>query len=62
MDDRFPDLNAVSEGFVFVVTYGRSGSTLLQNVLNTIPGYCIRGENANTLAHLAKACHAVESE
>lgn len=62
MDDRFPNLSAVSEGFVFVVTYGRSGSTLLQNVLNTIPGYCIRGENANTLAHLAKAWHTVETE
>lgn len=30
---------------LFVVTYGRSGSTLLQGVLNSIPGYLIRGEN-----------------
>ena len=32
---------------VFVVTYGRSGSTLLQGILNTIPGYRITGENYN---------------
>lgn len=32
---------------VFVVTYGRSGSTLLLGLLNAIPGYLIRGENNN---------------
>lgn len=30
---------------ILIVTYGRSGSTLLQGVLNTIPGVLIRGEN-----------------
>jgi len=29
----------------FIVTYGRSGSTLLQAMLNSLPGYVIRGEN-----------------
>jgi len=38
--------------FVFVVTYGRSGSTLLSGVLNSIPGYLIRGENRDALHHL----------
>ena len=49
--------------YVFVVTYGRSGSTLLAGLLNAIPGYRIRGENYNTLyrlfqadAAIAKAC------
>lgn len=37
------------EGFVFIVTYGRSGSTLLQTILQSINGYCIRGENNNVL-------------
>lgn len=37
---------------LFVVTYGRSGSTLLMGVLNTVPGYLIRGENHNALLHL----------
>lgn len=32
-------------GYLFIVTYGRSGSTLLQGILNSIPGYLIRGEN-----------------
>ena len=38
--------------FLFVITYGRSGSTLLQGVLNSIPGYLIRGENRQVLRHL----------
>ncbi len=32
---------------VLIVTYGRSGSTLLMGLLNSIDGYLIRGENAN---------------
>lgn len=39
-----PDL-----GYVFIVTYGRSGSTLLQGILSSIPGYLIRGENGDAL-------------
>jgi hypothetical protein len=39
-------------GYVFIVTYGRSGSTLLQGVLNSIPGYLVRGENRQALRHL----------
>lgn len=38
--------------FVFIVTYGRSGSTLLQGILNSIPGYHIRGENGQLLRDL----------
>jgi hypothetical protein len=38
--------------YVFVVTYGRSGSTLLAGILNSIPGYLIRGENQDALHHL----------
>ena len=38
--------------YLFVMTYGRSGSTLLQGVLNSIPGYLIRGENRQVLRHL----------
>ncbi|MBJ7356740.1 sulfotransferase [Nocardioides sp.] len=38
--------------YLFVVTYGRSGSTLLAGILNSIPGYLIRGENRDALHHL----------
>jgi hypothetical protein len=31
--------------YLFVVTYGRSGSTLVQGLLNTIPRTLVRGEN-----------------
>lgn len=55
----FQRLHAPRDGYVFIVTYGRSGSTLLQNVLNAIDGWCIRGENNNTLFHLFRAWHAV---
>lgn len=41
--------------YLFVITYGRSGSTLLQGILNSIPGYVIRGENAGYLNGLYAA-------
>ena len=39
-------------GYLFVVTYGRSGSTLLTGLLNSLPGYLIRGENRDAVHHL----------
>ena len=57
--DPYPHLNAPAGGYVFVVTYGRSGSTVLQGLLNAIPGYCIRGEHANSLKHLFNAWEAI---
>lgn len=57
---KYPYLHAPQEGYVFVITYGRSGSTLLQNVLNAIDGYCIRGENLNVLYPLFRAIRRVE--
>ncbi len=44
--------------YVFIFTYGRSGSTLLMGYLNSLPGFCIRGENYNALAHLCSFYHA----
>jgi hypothetical protein len=44
---------------IFLITYGRSGSTLLNGILNSIPGVCMRGENYNALAHLGRAVEAV---
>ncbi|MET9019151.1 sulfotransferase [Actinopolymorpha sp. NPDC004070] len=38
--------------YLFVVTYGRSGSTLLMSLLDGTPGYCIRGENGGGLHRL----------
>lgn len=43
------------QGYVFVVTYGRSGSTVLTNLLNRLPGYLIRGENHNAVMPLAQS-------
>lgn len=40
-DTAYPNL----KGCIFIVTYGRSGSTLLQNLLMTIEGATIRGED-----------------
>jgi len=48
------------DGFVFIVTYGRSGSNLLQSLLNRIDGFQLRGENNNTLFHLYSAWGAVK--
>jgi hypothetical protein len=38
--------------YLFIMTYGRSGSTLLQGIVNSIPGYLIRGENRDAVYHL----------
>lgn len=38
--------------YLFVVTYGRSGSTLLQGILSSTPGVMIRGENGGVLSDL----------
>jgi hypothetical protein len=38
--------------YLFVVTYGRSGSTLLQGILSATPGVMIRGENGGVLQQL----------
>lgn len=40
-----PSAQARDFEYVFVVTYGRSGSTLVQGLLNTLPNTLIRGEN-----------------
>lgn len=47
------------EGYVFVVTYGRSGSTLVQTLLQSINGYFIRGENANSLLPLFRSASRI---
>lgn len=55
-DRRFPNL----KGTIFIVTYGRTGSTLLQNLLMTIPDCTIRGENHNALRGLFSATSQVK--
>jgi len=37
---------------VLIITYDRSGSTLLQGILNSIDGCLIRGENNGFCLHL----------
>jgi len=51
MDVDFPNL----KGTIFVVTYGRSGSTLLQSILQTIEGAHISGENFNAIEPLFRS-------
>ncbi|MCA8867326.1 MAG: sulfotransferase [Rhodobacteraceae bacterium] len=46
--ETYPNL----KGTIFIVTYGRSGSTLLQSLLQSIPGAHIVGENYNALEGL----------
>ena len=52
MAKPYPNLMQPSEGYVFIVTYGRSGSTLTQSYLNSFDDVCVRGENENVLFHL----------
>lgn len=39
----------VKRRYVFIITYGRSGSTLLMNLINSCEGCCIKGENNGAL-------------
>ena len=48
--------------YLFVITYGRSGSTVLLNLLNAIEGYTIRGENCGIVSHLAKTVSLLRHE
>ncbi len=45
--------------YIFIITYARSGSTLLQSLLNSAEGVQIRGENANALYYTHQACLAI---
>ena len=46
---------------VLIVTYGRSGSTLLQGILNSIEGCLIRGENDNFCFALYQAHQSIKN-
>ncbi|KAA1418779.1 hypothetical protein F0U44_09825 [Nocardioides humilatus] len=46
--------------YVFVVTYGRSGSTLVQGMLNAMPRTLVRGENGLYVQHLFRAWQAAD--
>ncbi|HEX7738413.1 MAG TPA: sulfotransferase [Marmoricola sp.] len=48
--------------YVFVVTYGRSGSTLLLGILHSTPGWLIRGENAGAVYWLHRHYKTIVDE
>lgn len=52
-------MNYKDYSYLFIVTYGRSGSTLMQSLLNSLDGVQIRGENYNALFHLHQTIRTV---
>ena len=46
---------------IFIVGYGRTGSTLLKNIISTIPNCHISGENGNALYHLFSSVRTIEN-
>ena len=46
--------------FLIIVTAGRTGSTILQHLLNQDPKTLIRGENNNFFYYFYRAYHALE--
>lgn len=46
---------------VLIVTYGRTGSTLLQGVLNSVPGVVVRGENNGFCSGLFRSYLAINA-
>lgn len=51
---RLP-LDAPPERYVFIVTYGRTGSTLLQKLIGEMPGVYMAGENHDCLRGVFEA-------
>jgi hypothetical protein len=51
-----PDREApgAQPGYLFVISCGRTGSTLVQGVLNSTPGVLIRGENGGVMTDLLR--------
>ena len=45
----------------FIITYGHAGGTLLQELLNSADGVCIRGEHGGVLTKLAQVAGDLES-
>jgi len=56
---RKKDISKSFSNFVMIVTYQRSGSTLLQSILNTSDDCIIRGENMNVLFSLYRSYRAL---
>lgn len=54
-----PAAHARGLRYLAVVTYGRTGSTVLQAALNSLPGVCIRGENYSALRGLRQYVQSV---
>ena len=52
---KYPNL----KGTLLIVTYGRSGSTILQSLAQTIPGCHTAGENYNALEGLFRASQRI---
>jgi hypothetical protein len=49
------------QGTLFIVTYGRSGSTIVQSLLQSIPHAHITGENNNALDHLFRSSQSIQN-
>lgn len=47
--------------YVFIITYGRSGSTILMRFMNSDPLFQIRGENFSALTRLVQSIISIES-
>lgn len=54
-------MSTPSPRYVFVVTYGRSGSTLTQGMLNAMPRTLVRGENNMYLLQLFRAYQGLKT-
>ncbi len=50
------------ERHVFVFSYCSEAGAAVQSVLNDLPGYCIRGENNDTVLHLMRAQRAIATD
>jgi len=52
--------DVVARRYLFVVTYGRTGSTILMKLINSMPGFDIRGENGGAVQSLIESVRQLE--
>lgn len=59
-DQSIAGAEKLDRSYVFILTYGRSGSTLLMSIINSSPECIVRGENGGALYALFESYRRIK--